>query len=403
MPPPAAPHYRARMLRRPAAPARALDTAADLALAGLTVALATVAVWVQPDPVGTPVAGPLWLTAAFPLLLGVPLAWRRRLPLLALAVPMAAVVVQALVTGDSPEGLELILAIGVGGYSVGAHSPRRVAVTGLGLALAGYAVYAVENHDIRSGRAGDLWAGSFFLVALVAAWLLGVVVRTRREDRARRAQAAEAREQAERVARDERSRLARELHDVISHTLSVVVLQASGARAAGTAGPDTLQKIETSGRESLAEMRRLLDVLRRDDAGCDLAPQPGVADLEPLARQLTEAGLPVDLTVDDAGRQLTAGLGVSVYRIVQESLTNVLKHGGQARARVAVHCTPDAVTVDVEDDGTGTGTGTDTTGGLGLIGMRERVATFGGELTAGPRPEGGFAVHARLPRGSRTP
>jgi signal transduction histidine kinase len=228
-----------------------------------------------------------------------------------------------------------------------------------------------------------------------------VAVRARRGERDRRAQAAEAREQTERAARDERSRLARELHDVISHTLSVVVLQASGARAAGTAGPETLQKIENSGRESLAEMRRLLDVLRRDDEGCDLAPQPGVADLEPLARSLTEAGLPVELTVDDASRQLSPGLGVSVYRIVQESLTNVLKHAGEARARVAVVSTPDAVTVDVEDDGTGTAA--DATGGLGLIGMRERVATFGGELSAGPRPEGGFAVHARLPRGSRAP
>jgi signal transduction histidine kinase len=385
------------MRRLPPAPASLLD----VGVAVLGIAMTAVACWVSPNPIGNPVAGPAWLPAVFPVLFAAPLAWRRSAPLAALTVSLAALAGQSLLTGDSPEGLEVILVVGVAVYSVAAHAARRTAVVGLVAALSAFAVYALTNHDIRSGRAGELWAGSFFLVAMIAAWLSGLFVHVRREERSRRDEAADLERRAELAAAEERARLARELHDVISHTLSVVVLQAAGARAAGNASAATLEKIESSGRESLAEMRRLLDVLRRDRPDGGLAPQPGPADLSALAVQLCDAGLPVRLTVDGDIADVPAALGLSVYRIVQESLTNVLKHAGPACAEVTVHADTDAVAIDVVDNGVGA---TDGSGARhGLVGMRERVALFGGDLSAGPRPGGGFAVHARLPREGRSP
>jgi signal transduction histidine kinase len=393
------------MRRLPAAPA----SLTDVGLAVLAVALTAIVCWVPAVQVGTPIAGPPWLRAVFPPVFAAPLAWRRSAPLVALLCPLGALASEAVLTGSSPEGLEIILVVGVAVYSVAAHAERRTAVAGLGAALAAYAVYAWENHDIRSGQSGELWAGSFFLVALVAAWLLGVFAHTRRDERRRREHAASLARQAELAATEERARLARELHDVISHTLSVVVLQAAGARAAGNASAATLEKIENSGRESLAEMRRLLGVLRRenqasrDREASGLAPQPGVADLPALAGQLTEAGLPVELSVDEASRDLPVVLGLSVYRIVQESLTNVLKHAGPAGARVTVRATAEVITVDVLDDGAGPDSRDEGQGGHGLVGMRERVALFGGTLTAGPCDGGaGYRVHAELPREVRS-
>ncbi|MGZ4545446.1 MAG: sensor histidine kinase [Blastococcus sp.] len=372
----------------------------DVVLAVLGVALTAVVAWL-PVPLGTPIAGPAWFLVVFPVVFAAPLAWRRSAPLAAFSVTMAALVTQAVLTGDSPEGLELILVVGVGAYSVAAYGGRSAATAGLGVALAGYAGYALENRDIRTGRAGELWAGAFFGVALIALWLLGVFVRSRRESRRAAEHAAALDREARQATTHERARLARELHDVISHTLSVVVVQAAGARASGNVSPATLEKIEHSGRESMAEMRRLLDVLRRDDDEAGLAPQPGVTGLPVLAGQLRDAGLPVELTIEGDCADLPATLGLSVYRIVQEALTNTLSHAGPARARVTVRAEPRAVTVEVVDDGTGPPSPAGI--GHGLIGMRERVTLFGGELSAGPRPEGGFAVMARLPRESPPP
>ncbi len=393
------------MLRLPAAPAVFVDGGA--ALAGM--ALTAVPVWVPAETIGTPVAGPFWFRLLFPLLLAGPLAWRRSAPLAALSVTMATVVAQALLTGDSPEGLELIFVVGLATYSAAAHTPRPRAVAGLAVVAAGYGVYAAENRDIRTGLPSELWAGSFFLVLLLAAWLLGVFLHSRREEQGLRERQS-AREEAERrAAEDERARLARELHDVISHTLSVVVVQAAGARASGNAEPATLEKIENSGRESLTQMRRLLGVLRRDaDASenvAELAPQPGTADLQALTERVGDAGLPVELVLAGDHRELSAALGLSIYRIVQEALTNALKHAGPAaRAWVTVGCDPDRVTVEVLDDGAGIAhpaADLPAGSGHGLIGMRERVTLFGGRLEAGPRPEGGFAVRAWLPREPR--
>jgi signal transduction histidine kinase len=372
----------------------------DVCLALLGIALASVAVWVPQNPVGTAVTGPRWLLVVFPLVLAGPLAWRRTAPLLSWSLIVGAVVFQALLTGNSPEGLELIFVLGVGIYSVAAWSDSRRALVGLGVAGVGYGIYTLANHDVMSGRTSELWAGAFFAVMLAAIWLLGGFVRSRREQRRALARADEVEHNAAAAVAAERARLARELHDVVAHNLTIVVVQAAGARAAGDESSPVLETIERSSRDSLVEMRRLLGVLREDGEAVKLAPQPGVADIGALAEQVRRAGVPVDLSVRGDQRSLPPAIDLSAYRIVQESLTNVLNHAGRARATVTVCCDPDAVRIAVLDDGPGAGAAPNPLAGSGhgIIGMRERVTHFGGELRAGPRPGGGFAVEAVLVR-----
>lgn len=382
------------------AAARLPRSALDWLIALVGLALCEVATWAQPNPIGTFVAGPGWLLAIYPVLLAVPLAWRRVAPVGSFAVIMVGVVLQAVVTGDTPEGLHFIYVLAVAMFAAAAYSDRRRAAVALGIGIAAFGVYSAENHDVQTGKAGELWAAAFFGVALVAVWLIGVFVRNRREEALISRRTAELEQETRTAVAEERVRLARELHDVVAHNLSVVVLQAAGARAAGEVDPTTLEKIERSGRESLVEMRRLLGVLRRSGDEPELEPQPGIAKIDDLAARVRAAGVPVDVTIEGDCAALPAALDASVYRIVQESLTNVLKHAGQARATVAVRADPGAVTVEVIDDGTGAARHLE--GGHGLIGMRERVALYGGELSAGPRTGGGFAVHARLVRDSRS-
>jgi signal transduction histidine kinase len=236
--------------------------ALDLSLGLTGVVLAAVAVW-SVNVIGTAFAGPTWLKVVWPLLIGAPLALRRRAPLLGWAIIWAGISLQALITGNSPEGLELIFALGVGSYAVAAHSTLRRALAGLAVTAAGGTIYGLANHDTMSGNTGDLWADAFFATAILAAWLAGVFVRGRRGTAAQAARTAAAERQAERAVADERARMARELHDIVSHNLSVVILQAAGAQAAGSPDAGTLEKIERSGRQALVEMRRLLGVLRQ--------------------------------------------------------------------------------------------------------------------------------------------
>jgi signal transduction histidine kinase len=217
------------------------------------------------------------------------------------------------------------------------------------------------------------------------------------------AQSAALQRQAEQATAAERARIAREMHDIVAHHLSVIVLQAAGARASGRTAEPTLEKIENSARQALAETRRLLGVLHDPDDETGLAPQPGIGDLEALAVSVRSAGLPVSLVIDGDLAALPATVNVSVYRIVQEALTNVLKHAGPARADVTIGCGQDAVMVEVTDDGTGPSGHGAQAGGHGLPGMRERAAVFGGELAAGPQPGGGYAVRVRLPLGDALP
>jgi signal transduction histidine kinase len=222
-------------------------------------------------------------------------------------------------------------------------------------------------------------------------WVIG--------DRERRAQLAEReRDVAAREAVvEERARIARELHDVIAHNVSMMVVQAGAERRVVPEGTthEVLETVEQIGRNALTEMRRLVGMLRggADDA---LAPQPGLDDLPLLAEQVREAGLPVDLYVEGEPRDLPAGIELSAFRIVQEALTNALKHAGDARAEVRVRYAPDSLELEIVDDGR-SATTVASTGGHGLVGIRERVALYGGRLDAGRRATGGFAVRVLLP------
>ena len=208
------------------APGRALVL--DLSLALIGVVLTAVAVW-SVNVIATPFAGPTWLKVIWPLLIGAPLALRRRAPLAGWTIIWAGISLQALITGNSPEGLELMFVLAVGSYSVGAHTTLRRALAGLAVTAAGAIIYGQANHDIMSGNTGNEWSAAFFATAILAAWLAGVFVRGRREAVVQAARTAAAERQAERAVADERARMARELHDIVSHNLSVVVLQAAGS------------------------------------------------------------------------------------------------------------------------------------------------------------------------------
>jgi signal transduction histidine kinase len=242
-----------------------------------------------------------------------------------------------------------------------------------------------------------VWLGGF--------WIVGRVIRTWRTRAieladANRLLAAQRGLQAQAAVVVERGRIARELHDVVGHNVSMMVVQAgAAARVLEGEQPNVrgaLTAIEQTGRQTVDEMRRLIGVVRSDD-GLALAPQPTLADLEQLAANVRDAGLPVEVRIEGLPTPLPPGVDLSAYRIVQEALTNTLKHAGPARATVTVRYEPSAVEVEVCDDGDGSGTGAGT--GNGLIGMRERVALWGGELEAGRRGDRGFAIRARLPVG----
>ncbi|HEX6673962.1 MAG TPA: sensor histidine kinase [Actinomycetes bacterium] len=351
------------------------------------------------------------LAAAFLLLQTVPLAWRRRAPLLVLAVISAADLAN-LLAGFQPTLAELGIYVAL--YTVAAHCPLRRSLPAAA-AFAGFGgVYGAVFASKYPHVTWQDWVTSYALLA--AAWILGDGQRRRRRTMARlealNAQLERDRDLKARWAvADERARIARELHDVVAHSVSVMVVQAGAARrlVAGDPGQarQALGSIESTGRQALAEMRRLLGVLRRDgddrlagDGDGELAPQPSLADLDVLVTGAQEAGLAVALEVEGMPRPLAAGVDLSAYRIVQEALTNCIKHAGPARATVLLRYRRDELELQVSDDGRGVVGWSDPErgdGGHGLIGMRERVAVLGGNLEVGPRPGGGFRVDARLP------
>jgi signal transduction histidine kinase len=362
--------------------------------------LLAVAAWGSPRLIGSEaIAGPSWLLALLPLLAGAALILRRRAPLVMWLAIWAGIALLCHFPGNSLRGLAFTFTLFAAAYALGAHASFRRAVAGLLLTVP--VVVAIGHKGDLALAVGNGAEGSggaaLALLQLTAFWLAGVFVRTRGQAAALAARGAELQHQAEQAAAAERARIAGELHDIVAHHLSVIVLQAAGARASGKPAEATLEKIENSARQALSETRRLLGVLRDPDEEAGLAPQPGIGDLDTLADSVRSAGLPVHLVIDGDPAALPAAVDVSVYRIVQEALTNVLKHAGQARAEVTIGCAADTVTVEVTDDGTAQPGSKVPGGGHGLAGMRERAAVFGGELVAGPRPGGGFAVRARLP------
>jgi signal transduction histidine kinase len=378
------------------------DAGMGIAAAGLIA----VAAWGSPRLIGSEaIAGPSWLLALLPLLTGAPLVLRRRAPLLMWLAIWATIALLSLLADNSLRGLAFMFVLFAAAYSLGAHASLRHAVAGLVLTAP---VVAVISHRGELGLAfvshrGTAGVALSFL-QLLAFWLAGVFVHARRQAALLGARSLALQRQAEQATAAERARIARELHDIVAHHLSVVVLQAAGARASGKPAGAALEKIENSARQALGETRRLLGVLRDPDEEAGLAPQPGIGELDALAASVRAAGLPVNLVISGDHAALPATVDVSVYRIVQEALTNVLKHAGPARADVTIGCAEEAVTIEVIDDGTGERGHQAPSDGHGLAGMRERAAVFGGELTAGPRPGGGYAVRVRLPlSGGRTP
>jgi signal transduction histidine kinase len=276
-------------------------------------------------------------------------------------------------------------------YALAVWTPPRRFAIGMAFLVAGFFIASLGP----KGNFGN--TGLFTVVTLVVV----VLVRRVLGDRERRAQLAEReRDVAAREAVvEERARIARELHDAIAHDVSMMVVQAGAERRVldgkGGTTQEVLETIERIGRGSLTEMRRLVGMLRSDE-GEPLAPQPGLDDLPTLVRQVREAGLPVELEVEGERRGLPVGIELSAYRIVQEALTNALKHAGEAHASVRVSYGPDSLELEIVDDGTGEPQPV-SRGGHGLVGMRERVALYGGRLDAGRRPSGGFAVRVLLP------
>jgi signal transduction histidine kinase len=263
---------------------------------------------------------------------------------------------------------------------------RRV---GLAIVLAGAAIVAVNDPTHSSAQLFSL------PVVFGLAWLAGFALR----ERAAEAEAAEERaaQAARLAAAEERTRIARELHDIVAHAVSVMVLQAGAVRHRLHDGEDAeaLRDVETTGRTALAEMRRLLGAMRRDDEDAELGPQPGLAALEPLFDAFGRAGLPVRLQVDGDSAPLPRALDLSAYRIIQEGLTNALKHAHASHADVRVRYEPDELLIDVRDDGHGPTAGDGL--GHGLVGVRERVKLYGGEMSAGALSDGGFALSTRVP------
>jgi signal transduction histidine kinase len=367
-------------------------TDAGIAIAG--AGLTAVAAWGPAGLAGTRIAGPPWLLALLPLLTGVALALRRRAPLLMWTTIWAGITLQYLITQHPPQDLEFMVVLFAASYSLGAHASLRRAAAGL--VISAVMIPASEGALLAFSQHPGGDSIGLTSIPILGFWLAGVLVRARRQSVALARHNAALQRQAEQAAAAERARIARELHDIIAHHLSVIVLQAAAARRPGRPASPALEKIENSGRQALTETRRMLGVLHGNGEETGLAPQPGISELDALADTVRAAGLPVSLVIDGDPAAVPGAVDVSVYRIVQEALTNVLKHAGPARADVTIGCAAEAVTVEITDNGTGELRDRTLAGGHGLAGMRERAAVFGGQFHAGPRPGGGFTVRARL-------
>ncbi len=388
-------------LRHPVQFMKSHPRLADAALAVVFLGFAVTAALSVDTPEGQREIGPLgWLLL---IATTAPVALRRTYPVEAMWVVLATnLPYWVLDYPDDPVGPALLVAV----YSVGAHVERPrslrhgLAAVAVIMSIGVIGVIAPEE---------DLpwFAIPAFLVMYGTAWVVGDNFRTRRaylgelEQTAAHAQAQQ-RAEAERAVAEERTRIARELHDVVAHSMSVMVVQAGAARRVLGTDPerasDALSAIEATGRQSLDEMRRILGVLRSDDEVAELTPAPTLNDFGRLIEQCESAGLPVDVSVEGHSVPLPASLEVSAYRVVQEGLTNALKHAGPARAEVRLVYAPNQLEIHVNDDGRGASVPASGSG-QGLVGMRERVEAFGGQLTAGPRTGGGFAISAAFPIG----
>lgn len=374
--------YGSPRMRRPPLPSPRI--ARTLADAGVFAAVAGTAVlervWELPDH-----AGWRWVLAAG-LSAALLATLRRQQPFVAVAGVLALWAVVHTDRAATDPAFQFISLL-VAAYALGAHGRGWQGPAGLVVAAACF-----SGLNLARGEGADAaLAGS---VQFLVLYVFGVVI-----GRALARERALERERDERAATavaDERARIARDLHDSLGHSISVMVLQAGAVRRRlgehRTEEAQALEQIEGSGRQAVAELRRMLGLLRE---GSELAPVPSVDRVDEVAQACREAGVEVEVRTDGERRPLPTGVDMAAFRIVQESLTNVLKHARARKASVHIAYRPDAVEVSVRDDGAGANG--DLRSGHGLIGMRERAALYGGELEAGPAPEGGFAVRARLP------
>lgn len=380
----------------------------DAVLTGVFVVLSQLDVWAPwgDNGGGSHFGGPAWLNSALMLLAIVPMFWRRRAPLLTTAALAGGIVVDVVFVSSTAPFIGAFIPVLISAYSLAAYaSPLWRSAGGLAVLLGAVTAVAIAVPEL--GSVGDL---AFNLLLVVCAWALGRVARrTRRDARALSRRAEDLERAREREAREavelERGRIARELHDVIAHSVSLMGVQAAAAEQVLTLDPERarepLRAIQGTAREAVDELRRLLGVLRETQGDGGLSPQPGLAALDALAAQMRAAGLPVELRIEGAGAAgLSPGIELSAYRIVQEALTNTLKHAGGAPATVVVRHLPEELEVEITDRGGGDAGGNGKVG-HGLIGMRERVALYGGAVSTGKAADGGYRVRASLPHARR--
>jgi signal transduction histidine kinase len=375
------------------------DWAGDTALAAVLAVVEVSYQWllVPADVVNFPnYRGPGAVSVLMALAVALPLAFRRVAPLGVMAL-VGLSAVAAIPLGVPLSGLGLVVAL----YTVAAYTGRRDSLW----VLAVFAVFTL----LALVLAGHLRFAALNVVVFLTAWILGDRMQARRQYTAeleRRAEQLE-REREDKAAlavSAERQRIARELHDVVAHSVSVMVVQTTAARRVLETRPDraaeAMAQVEATGRQSLVELRRILGVLRTEIQDPPvLTPQPRLEFLDDLVAQFRATGMPVEVRVDGTPGSLASGVDLSAYRIIQEALTNVLKHAGDARATVHLTYGSDELSLCVSDDGRGPRPGSADNGGRGhgLVGMRERVSLLGGDLRVGPRPGGGFEVRATLP------
>jgi signal transduction histidine kinase len=395
-------------LRRIIAALRRQPLLADVTLAVALAALAAITGVALVTPRAQMPPPSTAVIVAWAVALAAPLVLRRRWPLLVLAVTTLHFT-RYWAVGQVNEIASWVI-LGVAVYSAAAYADRRRARWMCGACL----LWLIGSGVVLSARAGPIGAVEVAAIAMfdalpfLLAWPLGAMMRRLREYRVvledRNRQLDQEREvNARRAVLEERVRIARELHDVVAHHVSVMGVQAGVARRLFDRDPPeavaAIGSVETASRQAIADLQQLVGVLRRQEEGDDLAPQPSLQRLPELVEHMRQTGLPVKLTTTGEPQQLPAGVELSAYRIIQEALTNTLKHAGPAQAAVTVRYDNGAVEVEVVDDGQGPPPARQGTGGKGLVGMQERVRLYGGRLEAGARPGGGFRVHAVLRSG----
>ena len=343
--------------------------------------------------------GPFWFDVLVVVAFTAALFLRRRYPYGALVAALTVVVASSFVDARLTTHPFVVFLFGLAiAFLFGTRPERAKSLAGLGLMFGAVAI--VTANDPAHHWSDMIWN----VVTLSIAWIVGYAVgekfREVDEAKARAARAEREREErARRAVADERARIARELHDVVGHSVSVMTVQASAVRRRLEQDQErvseALMVVEQTGREALAEMRRMVGVLRHPEEAPALAPQPSLEQLERLVEHTREAGLPVELRIEGDPVRLPAGIDLTAYRLVQEGLTNAIKHARAQRAEVLVRYADGRVEVSVTDDGPGGGDGE--SGGHGLVGIRERISVYGGDLEAGPRPDGGYRLRATLP------